>query len=373
MGQIAQEQSQQTNSGGANPLNTAVFPQQAKDDTPGVGKPAAKKPLQPSEAVVAAISKLSAGGYDFDRTLILDRNSKQLTFFVGDYHTAEYRKGLAKAIDFLIQNADVRRVGLEGVWGPPRKGMLEDRYKLFERMFGKEIAAEKREGEKHLFEPFLDLLEQKVQHDGRTIEVFGLEPEKFFIHSTIAYEQATLVPQLLKRLNTVLQKNPEKFRGKSMKEATELILGRGGDMEAIALDAYLRNMVLHIEGDPELSKAVGDDPPLYNRDIYNSGESLIQFQRDMLSAERRFIFNARDLLSRDLHLQHRAKEGNTAFTMGWIHVASVALNTKDSALVMHPISRNSPMRAKQDPGISAVLRAKGVRPPAFMQEKKQPK
>ena len=327
---------------------------------------------KPSRAVIEASSSLLAGSFDFDRTLVLDRRSENLSFFLGDYHSGPYRTEARKTINYLIENAKVRRVGLEGVWGEPREDMLEDRYRFFERLYGKEVAEQKRRGEKELFEPVMDLLQQKVTFNDEKIEAFGLENEKFFLHAEVCFEQGRKVPELLKRLNAVIAENPERFRGKSMKEATEMLLGEEGDEEAREIDEFLTNMVTRIKNDSELAEAIGDDPPLYNHDIFESPEVLLQFQRNLRSAERRYLVNARDLFSRDLHDKFRATEGNTVFFMGWAHVHSVAQNVRDSALVVHPIPRGHELREKEDPDIEAVLKYLGVNPPMFLRVSPRP-
>lgn len=69
--------------------------------------------------------------------------------------------------------------------------------------------------------------------------------------------------------------------------------------------------------------------------------------------------------------KYSSKNGNTAFSMGWLHLVDVPLNVKVSSVIVHPILPKSPLREEFDPAIAAILESLETKPFFFLKTGKK--
>lgn len=325
-----------------------------------------KLPPKSQTAFESAEACLKKGGYDYEKQEIKNRVTDRVFFFIGDFHDKDYRRELPKVLDHLIKNGNLKSVGFEGVWGPARPDILEDRYKLLGKLLGDKEATIRKDREKELFSPIADFLKQKIKINSgtETIAAFGLEDKDTFTKATFVFEQRELLKEFLTRLNEVASKNPKL-------NSVESILGEKGDPKAKELENKLLDLNKRVKDDEELNKLISKDIPRYSREALTSTKAVITYQKNLLDAEQRYLFTGRDLASRDAVEKYSSKNGNTAFSMGWFHLVDVSLNVKTSSIVVHPILPKSPLREEFDPSITAILEALEVRPFSFLKTEKK--
>jgi hypothetical protein len=299
---------------------------------------------------------LLGAGLDFEE--VNSSSKKNLIFFIGSYPSPEYLFQVARMLDLLVEKADVCSVGFEGLWGANRLGILEDRYKMLERLLGPKAAFDRRIVEEPLFERLQKYFNQSVcARDGLPVKVFGLDSKTSFVPGMYAVEQYKLVRALLKRVNAIKQKNEN--------VNINTVLGPHGDQVSRSIESCLLRLCEGVSKDEELAALVPEEVPRYSRSHLASVQKIMDYQMNLIDAEERFLILGREKAAQHATNTFSSETGNTVIIASWIHLLELPLKTKMNSLLVHPLKKHHSYRQDHDKQLKTLFELKHMRPFSF--------
>jgi hypothetical protein len=252
-------------------------------------------------------------------------------YLIGDVHTADYRTHVASLFEHLAANHNVESVGIEGLFGEPRRSILDERYKTIARIVGSEAGARIRESEEPLFAFLKPYVEGQVLSNKKPVKVFGLEDYKDFMLLEILSYQLDYSEALLESFASALSADPS-LGPKNISDFLQ------DDKIARGLNAALGELVKRVQSDRELAAAVEGKLPLYSEELFKNPLKLRTFLFDLRTKKAHQALSARDAIAaRQISAHTAGSQGNHAVLMGWYHLSFLLNESPKSTLIVHPV------------------------------------